>query len=40
MIFRPQGMIPSKRRMREFKNAEADLGSADAVGPAVGGGLT
>jgi branched-chain amino acid transport system permease protein len=40
MIFRPQGMIPSKRRMREFRDAEADLGSADATGPIVGGGLT
>jgi branched-chain amino acid transport system permease protein len=40
MIFRPQGMIPSKRRMREFKDAEADLGTADALGPTVGGGLT
>ena len=40
MIFRPQGMIPSKRRMREFKDAEAGLGTSDAVGPAVGGGLT
>jgi branched-chain amino acid transport system permease protein len=40
MIFRPQGMIPSKRRMREFKDAEADLGTADAMGPTVGGGLT
>jgi branched-chain amino acid transport system permease protein len=40
MIFRPQGMIPSKRRLREFQDAEADMGSADALGPTVGGGLT
>ena len=40
MIFRPQGMIPSKRRMREFQDAGADMGTADALGPTVGGGLT
>jgi branched-chain amino acid transport system permease protein len=40
MIFRPQGMIPSKRRMREFQDAEADQGTADAVGPIAGGGVT
>ena len=40
MIFRPQGMIPSKRRMREFKDAEAGLGTSDPMGPTVGGGLT
>ncbi len=32
MIFRPQGMFPSKRRAREFHDAEQGLGSADAVG--------
>ncbi len=36
MIFRPQGMIPSKRRLREFQDAGAHIGSADAMGP-VGG---
>ncbi len=40
MIFRPQGMIPSKRRMREFKNAEAGLGTSDSMGSTPGGGLT
>jgi len=40
MIFRKQGMIPSKRRMREFQDAEADLGTADSMGPTVGGGVT
>jgi branched-chain amino acid transport system permease protein len=40
MIFRPQGMIPSKRRMREFKDAEAGLGTSDPMGPTVSGGLT
>jgi branched-chain amino acid transport system permease protein len=40
MIFRPQGMIPSKRRMREFKDAESAQGSADSMGPTVGGGLS
>jgi len=40
MIFRPQGMIPSKRRMREFKDSEAGLGTADATGAAVGEGLS
>jgi len=37
MIFRPQGMIPSKRRMREFKDAEANLGTADSLGSTTGG---
>ncbi|MGA2433006.1 MAG: branched-chain amino acid ABC transporter permease [Acidimicrobiales bacterium] len=32
MIFRPQGMIPSRRRMREFHDAEEGLGSADPLG--------
>ena len=31
MIFRPQGMFPSKRRQREFQDAEQGLGSADAM---------
>ena len=33
MIFRPQGMFPSKRRAREFHDAEQGLGTADAMGP-------
>ncbi len=32
MIFRPQGLVPSKRRRREFIDAELGLGSADALG--------
>ena len=36
MIFRPQGMLPSKRRLREFQDAEAGLGTADALDTAVG----
>jgi branched-chain amino acid transport system permease protein len=32
MIFRPQGLVPSKRRRREFADAELGLGSADALG--------
>ncbi len=39
MIFRPQGMFPAKRRLREFQDAEAGLGSADAMGSAVEGPL-
>jgi branched-chain amino acid transport system permease protein len=31
MIFRPQGMFPSKRRYREFQDSEQGLGSADAM---------
>ena len=31
MIFRPQGLWPSKRREREFHDAEGGLGSADAM---------
>lgn len=33
MIFRPQGLVPSRRRQREFADAEAGQGSADALGP-------
>lgn len=33
MIFRPQGLIPSRRRRREIKDSEIGLGSADALGP-------
>jgi len=32
MIFRPQGIIPSRRRLREFNDAEEGLGSADPLG--------
>ena len=39
MIFRPLGMLPAKRRLREFQDAEAGLGTADAVGTAVEGPL-
>jgi branched-chain amino acid transport system permease protein len=37
MIFRPQGIIPSKRRAREIGMAEAGIGGADATGGPVGG---
>lgn len=33
MIFRPQGLVPSRRRQREFADAELGQGSADALGP-------
>ena len=37
MIFRPQGLIPSKRRAQELGQAEAGIGGADAVSvPAEG----
>jgi branched-chain amino acid transport system permease protein len=32
MIFRPQGMVPSRRRARELGLAEAGIGGADALG--------
>jgi branched-chain amino acid transport system permease protein len=35
MIFRPQGMFPSKRRLREFQDSEQGLGSADSLGGAI-----
>jgi branched-chain amino acid transport system permease protein len=31
MIFRPQGIVPSRRRAREIAQAEAGVGSADAL---------
>lgn len=37
MIFRPQGLIPSKRRSREIRLSEAGVGGADALGAAPGG---
>jgi branched-chain amino acid transport system permease protein len=36
MIFRPQGIIPSRRRSREIAMAEAGIGSADSLGPTPG----
>ncbi|GAA2444729.1 branched-chain amino acid ABC transporter permease [Streptomyces macrosporus] len=36
MIYRPQGVWPSRRRKRELKMAESGLGGADATGPAEG----
>ncbi|HEX3898637.1 MAG TPA: branched-chain amino acid ABC transporter permease [Mycobacteriales bacterium] len=32
MIFRPQGMIPSRRRALEIKQAESGIGEADGLG--------
>ena len=37
MIFRPQGMIPSRRRARELRLAESGVGDADAVSEPPGG---
>ncbi len=37
MIFRPQGMIPSRRRARELELAEGGIGGADAMGGPAGG---
>jgi branched-chain amino acid transport system permease protein len=37
MIFRPQGIIPSKRRAREISYAETGVGGADATGAPAGG---
>jgi branched-chain amino acid transport system permease protein len=31
MIFRPQGIVPSRRRAREIAQAEAGIGGADAL---------
>jgi len=37
MIFRPQGLIPSKRRAQELAQAEHGVGDADAMSaPAEG----
>jgi branched-chain amino acid transport system permease protein len=38
MIYRPQGVIPSKRRQRELHLAEQGVGDADAVSEPAGGG--
>ncbi|MCU1588333.1 MAG: amino acid/amide transporter rane protein 2, family, partial [Frankiales bacterium] len=32
MVFRPQGLIPSRRRRREIALSEQGIGSADALG--------
>lgn len=40
MIFRPQGLLPSRRRAREIRLAEAGLEGADALGPTPGSGMT
>jgi branched-chain amino acid transport system permease protein len=37
MIFRPQGIIPSRRRAREIGLAESGIGGADATGAPAGG---
>jgi branched-chain amino acid transport system permease protein len=39
MIFRPQGILPSKRRSREIRLAEQGLGTADALSPIVDPGV-
>ncbi|HVE73537.1 MAG TPA: branched-chain amino acid ABC transporter permease [Mycobacteriales bacterium] len=36
MIFRPQGLLPSRRRAREIRMAEAGIGGADGTGPTPG----
>ena len=36
MIFRPQGLIPSKRRAREIRLSEAGVGGADGLGVTPG----
>jgi len=35
MIFRPQGLVPSRRRRREIELSESGVGAADALGAAV-----
>jgi branched-chain amino acid transport system permease protein len=37
MIFRPQGLWPSRRRARELKMSEEGMGGADSLGAAPGG---
>jgi branched-chain amino acid transport system permease protein len=39
MIFRPQGLLPSRRRSRELKMSEMGIGGADATGPIPGAGV-
>ena len=36
MIFRPQGLLPSRRRSREIKLSEEGIGGADSLGSASG----
>jgi branched-chain amino acid transport system permease protein len=36
MIFRPQGLLPSRRRTRELKLSEMGIGGADGTGPIPG----
>ena len=36
MIFRPQGLLPSRRRSRELKLSELGIGGADGTGPIPG----
>jgi branched-chain amino acid transport system permease protein len=36
MIFRPQGLLPSRRRAREIGLAEHGVGGADALGAPAG----
>ncbi len=38
MIFRPQGIVPSKRRAREIRLSEAGIGGADGMGTTPGAG--
>ena len=40
MIFRPQGILPSRRRTRELHLAEEGIGSADALGTSFEGPLS
>ena len=37
MIFRPQGLLPSRRRSREIKMSEQGVGGADSLGATPGG---
>lgn len=36
MIFRPQGILPSRRRSREIRLSEAGIGGSDGTGPTPG----
>jgi branched-chain amino acid transport system permease protein len=38
MIFRPQGLLPSRRRSRELRLSELGIGGADGTGPIPGSG--
>jgi branched-chain amino acid transport system permease protein len=37
MVFRPQGLLPSRRRAREIRLSEHGIGAADSMGPHPGG---